>query len=321
MDNKEYQALRDQLVIECDNPNILRITNNVAYPIEGVKGSGKLTAYLKTNRSMKDTCRYEANGIDNNITITKVQFAKSLYKLTVGDNDMGFCPIITLSNGKKFDSNIESVRESAEYKSYVSQLKLVKIDKIKSGMESTGSLVRVLNKDDELAIDAVYAGKCQIGLAFKDSNTVIATTVLEISEPNQESDNNLKAEIEKIDPATSTNNKNLQIRNIQFASRSYDFKENYGYDVNPIITLSDGSVIDSKSANQDVYEYYVGLTELFLTNSTTGNTVDFGVIQILNDTFPKQVIPLKKGNVSLAIGVKSTGIKYDTIPAKVTANF
>ncbi len=304
LNNEEYKRLRDQLVIECDKPEILRITNNIVYPVEGVQGSGILTAYLKTDRSKKATCKYEANGIDKNITIKKVEFAQSTYKLKVGDNNMGFCPIITLSNGKKFDSTNEKIRNSAEYKSYLSQLKLVKIDKVKSGMTNTGSLVRILDDKENLLIDAVYAGKCQIGIAFKNSNNAIATTILDITDGNESvEDNNVKAEIEKIDPSTTTDNKNLKITNVKFASRSYTINGNYGHGINPIIILSDGTTLNQHSANQEVYKYYAGLTELFLTNSSTGDTVDFGVLQIINDTLPKQLIPLKNGKVSLAIGV------------------
>ena len=314
INDPEYLRLRDQIVIESSDSNILRIQNNIAYTVDGVNGKGTLTAYVRNNANIRTSTNFEAIGTDKNVKISEVKFAAREYELSVEEKEMGFCPIITLSDGTRFDSTKESVRKSAEYKGYLSQLQLIKIDKIKSKTKnSTGELVSIADNDKELIVQIGWAGECALGVGLKGSNKVLDSTKLIISDTNKQAEDNLKAKVEKIDRATTTDNKNLKIADIQFAHSSYTLDENYGWAFNPIITLSDGTKIDSSSSNQDVYKYYVGLTELFHINRNT-NKIDFGIVDIDGNT----VTPLKNGTVTLCFGVKSTKVRYGT--SQITVN-
>ena len=316
LENEEYKKLRDQLVITSNSPAI-SIKNNTAYPIEGVNGNGTLTAYVRSNPSIKATTPFEIVGIDKNVKISSVKFAQDTYNLSLEEYSTSFCPIITLNNGYTLDSRSEKVRNSAEYKSYLSQLQSVKIAGLKNGYNSTGELLSIVRPNEGLIIEMGYAGTCEIGVAFKGSSNVLAKTKLVITEKEEEAAENDKAIIEEVDHATTTTNKNLKIQNIQFSQRSYELDEDYAWAFKPIIELSDGTKLSSQSANQDVYLYYLGLTELFLTNDNNSSEVDFGVAEVSNKKVPREVIPLKNGKITLAVGVKSTGITYDRIPITV----
>ena len=61
---------------------------------------------------------------------------------------------------------------------------------------------------------------------------------------------------------------------------------------------------------------YINFRPTKVSNSRT-STIDFGVVQILNDEAPKALVPLKNGKVILAVGSKSTGMTYDTVPVTV----
>ena len=322
VNNTEYQRLLRQIVITSSNESLVKIINNGASVVKGVNGSGTLTAYVANNPSIRCSVGFDSIGIDEDEQIREVKFAKSTYNISTSDGGVQFYPIIKLTSGKTLDPSKDwdqpnGVATTQEYKNYLSQLKLVNVSGVKSGTYATEQLVVIVNSNNQLAIEARYAGECELGIALKSDNKVIAKTKLVITDETVSSGSGVTGVVEEIDHATTTTNRNLNITNVQFDKNSYKLTGNFSYGFQPIIRLSDGTELSQNSEDQDTYKYYIGLTDFYLVNDSSTSTIDFGVVQILNDEAPKALVPLKNGKVILAVGSKSTGMTYDTVPVTV----
>lgn len=330
VNNEEYKRLNNQITVVSNDESLVKIINNGANVVKGRNGSGTLTAYVSYDESISTTCKFDSIGIDENVKIQNVKFAKNSYDIKISEGQKRFLPIINLSDGNTLDPSKDyddpnGVATTAEYQNYLSQLELKKIDKESNGILPTGRLVLLVDDGNNLIINPKYGGKCELGISFKGSENVMATTTLNVIDDLNESSNNNKsnnvtAEIEEINHATTTTNKNLRITKIEFVDRSYTLTGNYGYAFRPKITLSDGTEMTKDSKDIDVYKYYLDMTEFYLTNDSSMSTVDFGVVEILNhepltNDSPKALVPLKNGKVILAVGFN--GITYDSVPVTV----
>ncbi len=321
--NAEYQKLRRQIKIETDSENLLDIQSiDSIIPIKGTSGSGTLKMYVMYNNTINATAKFESVGINSSLGIKNVSFARNEYNMQV-DSKLGFCPYIELTDGtllKPSDTN--NVSKTPEYQYYLSQLELIKISADESaGLSSTGSLLLLSRGDDRLITEAKYLGTCKLGIGYKDSGKVLADTKINVTE-KVEDEKGVDAVIKEVDHATTTTNRNLEITGIKFAKNSYVLDGNFGYHMNPVITLSDGTVLTHESPDHDVYFYYCGLTEIYLTNSDRNSDIDFGVVEIQNRNItyeqPKYVVPLKNGKTIMGIGIKGKSYTYDT--AEVTVD-
>lgn len=332
VNKEEYKKLNKQINIVSSDESLVKIIDNGANVVKGKNGSGTLTAYVSYDESIKTTCKFDSIGIDENVKIQNARFARNIYEIGLSEGQNKYLPIITLSNGEVLDPSKDyddpnGIATTAEYQNYLSQLELKNIEADNTGYMSTESLVVIMKNDNNLLIDPKYAGKCKLGLVIKGSDIVIATTELNIvddinnSSSSTTSTGNVSATITEIDHATTTTNKNLKITNVTFVDRSYVLEGNYGYAFNPKIKLSDGTELSKSSKDSDVYKYYLNMTDFYLVNDSSTDTIDFGVVEVLNNESlendsPKALVPLKNGKVILAVGYN--GITYDTVPVTVS---
>lgn len=322
VNNEEYKRLLKQIVITSSDESLVKMINNQANVVRGINGNGTLTAYVSYDQSIKATAKFESIGIDENEKIRSVSFAKTSYDISIAEGGVRFLPIIELTSGRKLDPSKDyddpnGVATTQDYKNYLSQLQLIKIEG-NSKLKSTDQLISFIEKGIDLIIEAKASGECEVGIAYKNSNEVLAKTKLIVTEGDITTNNTgVTGTVEEIDHATTTDNKNLEIKNIQFAKDNYVLNETYSWAFKPIIKLSDGTQLSDTSLNQEVYNYYISLTEFYLVNDSNASEIDFGVVQILNDKTPKELVPLKNGTVTLAVGLKSSGLTYDTTKIEV----
>lgn len=324
VNNNEYKRLLNQIVITSSDENLVKIIDNGANVVRGINGKGTLTAYVSYDNNIKATAKFESIGIDENEKIRSVRFAKANYNLPISEGQVRFLPIIELTTGRTLDPSKDyddpnGVATTQDYKNYLSQLKLVNIN-ASGDLKATQDLVSIVKDDIQLVVKPEKVGKCELGVALKDSSETIAKTKLEITNEEKESSNKVTGTVEEIDRNTTTDNKNLSIKSVQFAKDSYVLKETYSYGFKPIIKLSDGTELSEKSENQEVYKYYITLTDFYLVNNSNQSEIDFGVVEILNDESPKALVPLKNGKITLAVGLKSSGITCDTTEIEVNLN-
>ena len=228
---------------------------------------------------------------------------------------MRFLPTITLSNSTILDPSKQTdpmswAKDNEEYKYYLSQLEIVN--------DSNNDVLKVTSDDSKLSIHLEKIGTSKLGLRLKGSSYNLHTATINVTQGKNDDTNNYTAVINPIDQSTTTNNKNLNITRIEFVDRSYVLDGDFGWGFKPIITLSDGTKLSSTSENQDVYNYYLSLTELFLNNDISNSTIDFGVVEVNNNILPRTLMPLKDGKVFLSVGVKSNSLVYDTVPVTVS---
>ncbi len=319
--NEEYMMYRNQIKIVSNNTSVLKINSDgTAEVVKGKNGEGVLKAYVINNPSISAQTLFKTEGITTESSIKNAKFAKKEYTFSLEEGSIGFCPIITLENGKIFDPSLDygkpgSVATTEEYLNYLSQLELVTMKE-----KDSSNIIAIENGEKELKVIAKGVGSCAIGVQIRGTNRVFSKAQVSVVENDPDysgSNSNVTANIKEVDHNNTTSNRNLNITNIQFAKRSYDLTDNWSVGFHPIITLSDGTKISENSKDQDTYFYYVGLTQIYLTNDSNNKNIDFGVMQVVNNKVPSEVIPLKNGSVNLAIGLRSNGMTYDVVPVTV----
>lgn len=318
--NEEYIKYKNQIKFQSSDTSLLRINSeNCAEVVKGKNGKGIIKAYVASDPSVSAQALFETVGITTESNIKTASFAKNEYTFSFDEGSIVFLPIITLENNKTFDpsldyAKVDSVAKTDEYINYKSQLELVVVD-------GNSNIVSIDDSnEEELKIFAKAIGECTIGLRKKGENTVLSKTKILVVEKDPDyvkSDSNLVANITEVNHATTTRNKNLNITNIQFAKKSYELTDSWAVEFHPILTLSDGTNLDENSEDNDIYLYYLGLTQIYLTNDSNNKDIDFGIIEVINSKVPYQVVPLKNGTVKLAVGLKSSGITYDVVPITV----
>ena len=319
--NQEYQKYLKQIVIESSDASLLEFDNTMtARVVRGKNGTGTLTAYVKSNSSIKATAKFETEGITDYNKIKSAKFAKELYEVDINDSDTEFCPIITLENNFVYDPSKDygkanSVANSDDYRNYIEQLKL---EIVSTGASSKILEVNNISNGRKLSVNPKAAGTCEIVLKLKSTGEELSRTRLQIvnKESTNNSSSNVTADIKEIDHATTTSNRNLKITDIKFAQRSYNINDSYIIHFQPEIKLSDGTRMNHESADRDTYLFYVDQTELYFTNENE-SSIDFGVAELVNSELPRAIVPLKKGKVNLAVGLKSTKITYDIVPVTI----
>lgn len=318
--NTDYQKLLKKIDIYTSSNKYINIVNNKAYVVKGVNGSGTLNAVVQSDNSIKASTKFETIGVTEDVTIRSVKFARKTYDLTE-DGRMDFLPIITLSNGEVLDPSLDyddpnGIATTSQYKNYLSQLELAKIEGDNKNLTSTGKLVLV--ESGGFSIDIKYEGLCALGIKYKNSNEIIAKTNLNIkfSQAGNNGDD-VEAIIDPIDPSTNTSDKSLKITKARFDKTNYKLTGNFAYGFNPVITLSDGTQMSVDSTNKDVYEYYCDALELYYVNATNSSEIDLGILSINNNIIPRKVTPLKNGSMVLAIGRKNDNITLGTVPVTV----